>query len=218
LELVWRPIEKEIGVSDKDYNVDGCFKVFSHPWQVLTQLILVERYLHHPTMLDLYKVVLESFGHNREAEVLKLYKHLYKLGHESILRNSGRYLSGIHAFAGLADPDFAPVVFEAFAHWLKKDKAPSVRTELGKRLEMALKNAKLHYLVQNEMDKLVGDDCWPFVVNLIEVLSESQTKFVKLITKPSGGNYVIRLLNLWRSCLSHTQPVEKTFLDWDNQS
>jgi hypothetical protein len=29
VDVVWRPIQWEIGALDKDYNVDGCFKVFA---------------------------------------------------------------------------------------------------------------------------------------------------------------------------------------------
>lgn len=52
---------------------------------------------------------------------------------------------------------------------------------------------------------------------LSNTLEKSRTKFVDMITHPVRGDYVLETLSSWGAAFSHTQPVEKTFLDWDHQ-
>jgi hypothetical protein len=97
---VWRPADKLIALRDLDYDVHGCFKTFSRPMRVLNLVMQIEARLGDVNSLPSFSVVLEAFGMEQVAEVEKLYKHMYSLARASVLRNSGRYLSGVHLFGG----------------------------------------------------------------------------------------------------------------------
>ena len=221
---VWQPADKLIALDDTHYDthygVRGCFKTFSRPSRVLDVLMQIESRLDNVRALASFDGVVNAFGQHQEPEVVRLYKHLYSLSRASVLRNSGRYLSGVHLLGGLADPDFAPVVFEALAHWKKKSGRPPLRTDKGRRLEKAL--SECMPLVQDAavefFDTFLGGGNWSEIRKLVGALP-NVASFVSSITDASEqGAFVARTLRSWRAALSHTQPVEKTFLDWDHQA
>lgn len=217
---IWEPANREIDLRDWDYDVDSCFKTFSRPRRTLKLLMKIEEFVLDPTSSKSYNSVIATFGVDRRVEVDQLFRHLFVLAHESVVRNSGRYLSGIYLFSGFADPNFAPVVFEAFAHWREKPDAPLVRTEAGKRLEKALKEAK--DVCSDLLEVLLGDSSWRRIGELVRVLVEqSKEQFLKLILTADAENpddFALFTLKSWLPALSHTRPVEKVFLDWDNQT
>lgn len=218
---VWRPADKLIALRDMDYDVHGCFKTFSRPMRVLNLVMQIEARLGDVNLLPSFSVVLEAFGMEQVAEVEKLYKHMYSLARASVLRNSGRYLSGVHLFGGLADPSFAPVVFEAFAHWKNMPGKPMPRTANGLRLETALKESVSHVYsgTAEALQTLLGGGNWAEIRKLIATLVRDKASFVSsIVNAPEEGAFVARTLQSWRPALSHTQPVEKTFLDWDHQA
>jgi len=217
---IWDPANKEIDLRDLDYEVESCFKTFSRPRRTLKLLMRIEEFVLDPTSSKSYNSVIATFGANRRGEIDQLFRHLFVLARESVVRNSGRYLSGIYLFSGLADPNFAPIVFEAFAHWKEKLDAPRVRTEAGKRLEKALKEAKdVH---SDLLEVLLGSSSWRRIGELVRTLVEhSKEQFLKLILTADAENpddFALFTLKSWLPSLSHTRPVEKVFLDWDNQT
>lgn len=223
VSAVWQPADALIALPDRDYGVSGCFKTFSRPRRVLDVLMQIEARLANPRAVPSFQTVLDAFGEGQSAEVVKLFTHMYSLARASVLRNSGRYLSGVHLFGGLADPEFAPVVFEALAHWLNKDDAPVVRTPTGARLEKALIDSAgdLQPIVQEFFDLLIddGDMGWGAVGELVNLLRRDRRAFVsKIMHVDAADDFVTCTLRSWRAALSHTQSVEKTFLDWDHQA
>jgi hypothetical protein len=138
---LWQPADKEIALPDLDYGVPGCFKTFSRPRRVLKVLLTIEGILEDLEARSSFETVVAAFADEGREEVVKLFKHMYSLARESVLRNSSRYLSGVLLFGALADPAFAPFVFEAFGHWKKLKRRPPLRTTQGKRLEKFLKES-----------------------------------------------------------------------------
>ena len=212
---IWEPANNQIDLRDTDYNVDSCFKVFSRPRRTLEFLLVVETKLANPTTMSSFAQVVGAFGEKRRDEVHQLYKHLFGLVHASVLRNSGRYLSGIYLFAGFADPLFAPIVFEAFSHWKRLCGAPPKRTLAGQRLEREL-------AANSENDEwlasLLTKKSWKQIRALMDTLKRGKSEFVAAIQAASPENDILFTLRSWLAALSHTRPVEKIFLDHDHQS
>ncbi len=220
VSAAWQPADAQIALPDNDYDVPGCFKTFSRPRRVLDVLMLIEARLANPTDVPSFQTVVDAFGDDQSAEVARLFSHMYSLARASVLRNSGRYLYGLHLFGGLADPAFALVVYEALAHWLNKRDAPDARTTAGQRLEKALTESEgqLQAVAQDFFDALVDDTSWKALGKLMNVLRRDKAEFVSAIVNAPEDNIVAYTLRSWRAALSHTQPVEKTFLDWDHQA
>lgn len=214
---IWWPFEQLIGISDEEFGVAGCNRVHSRPRRVLEQLMLVENRLADMQSLESLPLVVAAFGEERKEEVVHLYRHLYQLTKESILRNSGRYLSGIHALGGLADPDFAPVIFEALSHFLGKRRKP-LQTAQGKRLLQCFSDGKLGDAEREVFEQLIDGDCWTSVELLVAKLRESRRGFVAMIKQAPRENHLLWTLWSWRAALSNTQRVEKSFLDFDHQT
>jgi hypothetical protein len=214
---IWWPFEQLIGVDDEDFGVAGCNRVHSRPRRVLEQLMLVEDRLADLQSLDSFSIVLAAFGEERRDEVVRLYRHLYQLTKESILRNSGRYLTGIHALGGLADPDFVPVIFEALSHFLGKRKKP-LQTAEGQRLLQCFLDAKLGDAEREVFEQLIEGNCWKSVELLVAKVKESRGGFVAMIKQAPRENHLLWTLRSWRAALSNTQRVEKSFLDFDHQT
>lgn len=149
--------------------------------------------------------------------MVRLYCHLYQLTKESILRNSGRYLSGIHVLGGLADLDFVPVLFESLSHFLGKRKKP-LQTAQGKRLLQFFRDAKLGEAEGVAFERLIDGDCWKSIELLVAKLRESRGGFVAMIKQAPRENHLLWTLRSWRAALSNTQRVEKCFLDFDHQT
>jgi hypothetical protein len=85
-------------------------------------------------------------------------------------------------------------------------------------LEREIRDAILPDAASGIMDLFVHATLWKSVHKLIETLKKSRTQFVAMITNPVQGDYVLETLSSWGAAFSHTQPVEKTFLDWDHQA
>lgn len=100
-----------------------------------------------------------------------------------MLRNSGRYLSGVLLFGGLADPLFAPVVFEALAHWKGRPEAPRRRTLEGVRLEEAISGSVQHAVVDDYLDTLLEDTSWDEIRGLISMLARDKSEFISSIVE-----------------------------------
>lgn len=213
---VWRPFDEKIGFSNQEFDLDGCNHVTYRPRRVLEQLTLIERCLADIQNLKSYSRVLAAFGNDCAGEVSQLYSHLYQLAKESVLRNSGRYLSGIYAFGGMADPDFAPVVFEALSYHFSKGKPRQTRD--GKKLLAFFKSATLCDAEKEELEQLVRGNAWSSVTALMSALNKSRHDFVALISSATKDNHVLWSLKCWQAALSNTQVVEKTFLDHDHQT
>lgn len=150
-----------------------------------------------------------AFGEDRADDVEILFKHLYRLARESVLRNSGRYLYGVLLFGGLADPDFAHVVFEAFAHWKAKPGRPALRTALGLRLEVALKESdgKLKGAARDFFETLMSTDNWTQIKALMAILKKDRASFVLAIVAAEDDSFVTFTLRSWRAALSLTHPT-----------
>jgi hypothetical protein len=215
---IWQPADNEIALPDEHYNVAGCFKTFSRPRRVLQLLMKIESHLANVRALPSFQIVLQAFGDSQQDDVVALYKHLYSMARESVLRNSGRYLSGVLLFGGLADPLFAPVVFEALAHWKARPEAPRRRTPEGVRLESAISGSVQHAVVDDYLETLLEDTSWVEICDLIATLARDKSDFISSIVEAEEDTYVAFTLRSWRAALSHTQPVEKTFLNWDHQA
>lgn len=124
---VWWPFEKQIGYENKEYDLKGCNGVYFRTRRVLTQLMIVEHCLKDVASLQSFESTVDAFGEEAREEVRSLYIRTYQLAKESIVRNSGRYLSGIRALAALADPDFVLVLYG--------NGAPSLKSSRGRVIE-----------------------------------------------------------------------------------
>jgi hypothetical protein len=216
---VWLPADKQIALHDFTFDVPGCFKTFSRPRRVLALLMEIETRLANVESLASFDVVAGDFPADQRPHLVSHYKQLYSLARQAVLRNSGRYLSGVLLFGGLADPSFAMVVFEALAHWKAMPGAPGVRTKAGLRLEAALNDPDtLQPQAEDMLSFLMDATHWPGVRELIAALERDEAEFVSMIVDAPENTFVAFTLRSWRAALSHTQPVEKTFLDWDHQA
>jgi hypothetical protein len=217
---IWLPADKEIALPDVIFGVPGCFKTFSRPRRVLQLLMRIEARLSDVTSLPSFRCVAATFPEGQRDNLVSHYKQLYSMARQAVLRNSGRYLSGVLLFGGLADAAFAATVFEALAHWKSMDGAPANRSAAGLRLEMALNDSdgQLHGQVDDFLRVLMDEPQWTAVRELIAALGRGKAEFVSMIVGATEDNFVTFTLRSWRAALSHTQPVEKTFLDWDHQT
>lgn len=216
--LIWEPANKEIDLLDSDFKLEGCFKVLSRPRRTLSLLMKVEHYLGNPSLLASFETVVSVYGQERHDEVVNMCTFMFQLSRSSILRNSGRYLSGIYLFGGFADPNFALFVFEAFSHWRDKAEKPLQRTEEGLRLEKALRESEDDVAQREWLEELLQGPSWGRICNLVSILKKSKKTFIETIQEADESDSSIFTLRTWMAALSHTRCVEKTFLDWDHQS
>ena len=216
---IWRSHDDYIGLPDEDYDVVCYHKVFSRPRRALFLLTNVQGI--KPVALDSFADVIEQFS-GEEDEVEQMYKQFYAMALDSVVRNHGRYLSGVYAFAAFGDPDFAHIAWEAFSHFKNHSKKPAERTRLGKALEKCLREgelSKLHEVVFRRLtNKQHLDDAY-LLVSMLRRRGDGpdgwqRRAFIEAVRNP-GRNLVAQQLCIWTAALSSTQPVEKTFLDYD---
>lgn len=203
-----------IDLRDTDFDLDSCHKTFSRPSRVLRLLMVIEKHVQSPDSFQAFNQVVQVYGEDRRHEVLALWKRLFEYARSAVVLNSGRYLSGVYLFAGLADPDFAPTVFDVFAVWKKKLGAPRQLGPEGTRLLQFLRDS-VKSGPDEWLDQLLDDVSWKQVCALLKTLHSDRASFVSMIKGASDDNYVLFTLRSWLAALSHTRPVEKTL---DNQS
>jgi hypothetical protein len=224
---VWRIHDKEISLPGEDLEAHCYHKVFSRPQRARAVLMNMELALgiaaDEPERFDSYKKMVDAFEGQLE-EVRQLYLQIYRMGVDRVKRNSGRYLSGVYAYAGFGDASQAAFVWEAFSHLKSHSKKPARRTHLGERMEKWLREGVKDLSADHarEFNKLTNtqhlDDAHKLLGPLLtqrEPTNEQRVEFVAAI-RSSKDNLVAKQLRTWRAALSSTQPVEKTFLDYDN--
>lgn len=172
IEVIWEPANKEVDKFDNDYHVDGCFKTFSRPRRVLDLLMKIEAVQRDPKTLKSYAEVGRIY---RDADaVRKFFDQLLLFSRESVRRNSGRYLSDIYLFGALADPDFAPFVFEAFSFWKKDHRRANLSSKAARLVEAMKENSTVSPL----LDQLLAEENWSQISELMEVLKRDRAEFV----------------------------------------
>jgi hypothetical protein len=212
IRVIWEPANSEIDQFDKDYQVEGCFKTFSRPRRVLRLLMTIEALQKDPGKLESFHEVARAY-HGADV-VRKFFDQLLLFARESVLRNSGRYLSDVYPFGALADPDFAPFVFDAFCVWKSKSRRKNLSSEVARLVEALEENKHpSSFLLQ-----LLADHNWEQISELMKVCKRDRAEFVRQIQSASEENFALFTLRSWLSALSHTRPVEKCFLDFDNQA
>jgi hypothetical protein len=224
---VWRTHDDLISLPGEDLEEHCYHKVFSRPQRardVLTNMELaLERATKDPESLDSYQMVVDAYAGQIE-EVHQLYIQLYTMRVDRVMRNNGRYLSGVYAYAGFGDVSSAAVNWEAFSHFANHPKKAEQRTRLGQRMEKWLRKGEKELSADHmrEFKKLTNkqhlDDAYKLVAPLLtgrEPTEEQRRAFVAVV-RSSKDNLVAKQLRMWIPALSSTQPVEKTFPDYDN--
>ena len=214
VEKIWKPANSLIDLRDTNYDLESCYKTFSRPQRTLQLVMAIESFQSNPCAFSSFRAVESAFPENMRGEVRPLFTRLFDLAHNSVLRNSGRYLSGIYLYSGFADPNFVKVVFEAFAWWKRKPNAPTERTVEGRCLEQFLNDSP----ADNSLDLLLDDSSWSRISALISARSRNKREFLNLILNAAEDDFALFQLKCWLPCLSHTGAVEKAFLDWDHQT
>jgi hypothetical protein len=215
---VWWPFEQQIGYRNEEHALNGCNGVYFRTRRVLAQLMLVEGRLQDVSKLKSFEITVAAFGEEKQLEVKRLYERMYGLACESILRNSGRYLSGIRALASLADPEFVHIVYEVLCHYLKRKKGRMPTSAEGRRLLRCFQDAQLGDAEREKFDLLTGSQSWESIEALVKAARKSPKDLAKMILEAPEGNYLLSTLRCWRGSLSNTQSVERMFLHYDNQT
>ncbi len=138
-------------------------------------------------------------------------------------RNHVRYLSGVYAYTGFGDASSAEVVWEAFAHLKNHKENPRLHTRRGQRIEEWLRAGAEEMSEQHkEFAKLTNPQHMNAEFELVRPLlnggrepTEEQRR-VYVTSIRTSENLVAKQRRIWIPALSSTQPVEKTFLDYDN--
>jgi hypothetical protein len=219
---LWRRHDEKISLPGQDIESHCYHKVFSRPLRALSLLLEMQEAQRQFRTFQSFSKMTKHFD-GEEEEVKQLYTQLYAMALDRVKRNHGRYLSGVYAYAAFGDPLSAGIAWEAFSHWKKHAKRPLQRTSEGKVLEQWLRDADLSERHQQAIDKLTNkqhlDEAWKLVQPLLSnggrELSEQQ-RFDYVASIRRQDNPVSRQLCVWIAALSSTQPVEKTFLDYDN--
>lgn len=133
----------------------------------------------------------------------------------TVYRNYGPYLQGVLVFAGSADPDFLPVLFEALTHMKARKGRNMNRTKEGILLQGWLEKQSLDLHEQTDFDVLSSEYAMNALEGLVRLCQgqDGRRKLVKAFT--SEECLFVCKVRKWFGALSHTQSVEKTFLDWD---
>ncbi len=220
---LWRRHHDKISLPGQDLEAHCYNKVFSRPMRALLLLVELQDVANDYQSLASFSEMIAAFGEDQEDQIAQLYIQLYATAIDRVKRNHGRYLTGVYAYAAFGDPLSAVVAWEAFSHWKKHVKKPKKRTKEGKLLEQYLRDAELSERHEQAISLLTNkhnlDSAWELVKPLCnpaaEELSEKQRlDYVASIRHQK--NAVTRQLCMWIAALSSTQPVEKTFLDYDN--
>lgn len=153
-----------------------------------------------------------------EEKVRELFKNLYEVARDKVLRNCDRYFSGVYLLCGFGDPDFAETLWNVISTYTGRKDAPKklsrFETIVYKFMEDGV--AELHMYHHQRFQKLLGKGYLDAQLALVNVLkSKGREAFVEMVLKKE--NLMAQELCKWLGAMSHTQPLEKTFLDYDNQ-
>jgi hypothetical protein len=221
----WQWHDNQISLPGEDLETHCYHKVFSRPQRALSLLMDIERVAESYSNLESYKLMQAAYPGERE-EVNALYVQMYSMALDCVKRNHARYLSGVYAYAGFGDACAASYVWEAFSHLKNHKHKPGVRTPRGKAIEHWLREGMAngdvsgaHLSIFNKLTNAQHlDDAYKLVKPLLKGVKEpteaERLAFVESIH--TADNLVAKQLRMWIPALSSTQPVEKTFLDYDN--
>ncbi len=167
--------------------------------------------------LSSYAVMTDTFEGD---EVDFLYLQLYSMGLSSVERNCGRYWTGVYLMGGFGDYYFADIVFEALSWERNSPKKPRERTPDGELLQTLYGKEELTHLHQLEVRKIMTKRSFNFAASLAELAKvksrANEQQFLDLLDTDDSELAVY--LRSIRPVLSSTQPVEKLFLDFDQQT
>ena len=224
---VWREHDVLVGLHDSDYDVKCFHKVFGRTRRALSLYEAMDRGAGEEgaRRLKSFEPLCACYPGETD-DVVGLISQLFCTGRSTVMRNHGRYFCGVYVFGALGDPHFALVAFEALSHLRKHDKKPRKRTTAGTKLEQLIDAQEEHLsdLHGTLFRKLTNREHLDAAYELVKILrtaggedpsSEQRAAFVDAVRNP-GKNFVALQLNAWIAALSCTQPVEKTFLDYDH--
>ena len=224
---VWREHDMLVGLDDLDYGVKCYHKVFGRTRRALALYRAMARGVgeEEARVFLSYEALCDSYPGETD-DVVGLISQLFRTGRDTVMRNHGRYFCGVYVFGALGDPHFALIAFEALSHLRKHKRKPLVRTAEGLELEKLIRDQEedLSDLHGELFRKLTNREHLEAAFELVSILQapsnydasdEQRAAFVAAVRKP-GKNVVALQLNSWMAVLSSTQPVEKTFLDYDH--
>ena len=203
----------ELRESSKTYHL-----VYSRPQRAFLLYQDFARCKDNSRELSSYVVMREAFEEN---EVNFLYLQLYSMGLSSVERNCGRYWTGVYLIGGFGDFYFADTVFEALSWERQLRNRPRDRTEAGILLQNLYhkENETLTDLHHAEIRGILTKESFRFASSLATLAKGTKAnkqQFLDLIDEDESELAVY--LRSIRPVLSSTQPVEKLFLDFDQQT
>lgn len=222
VEDFWKKHDDCIRQKDKLFGVDDSFRVFSRPMRSLMFVHDAETRvakLDEGIMPDSFQSVMDAFGDDQEEDAKALYQKIYRRARNTVARNYSPYLQGVLVFAGAGDPDFLPILWEALS-WLKSHKLkPGARTELGLLLQTWLSKQVLDEYEEERFRELSSHAALSQMKQLVDLVAKSgASALVNLMRAPPAENQLVCIVARWAASLSHTQCVERTFLEWDQMN
>lgn len=220
----WKPHDDKISLRDLIYGCSDSFKVFTRPMRAL---LLVEsvnawvKQLEEGEMPPSFEKTVEAFGEEKREEVKQLYLTIYRRAKNAVHHNYGPYLQGMLVMAGVADPEFLPILWEAMSHWKGHKRKSLERSKKGKLLQEWLSETEQLNAMEKKEFQIYSSPAHLDHLYQLFMLVRSDggaAKLVHMMKESAPENPLAFVVSRWAGAMSHTQAVERSFLDWDQMN
>lgn len=218
----WNQHDKRIQEVDLLYGNPDCFGVYFRPLRSLR--FVMDSDARVKDLLDgnvpqSFDVLVTAFGNSNSFACKGLLQRLYKRARNAVYRNYGPYLQGALVLAGVGDPDFVFILWEALSYLNDHDAKPKDRTPEGTVLESWLRKQELDRFENEYFKSMTSVVQLNRLKKLVDLLEEKgRDAFVEHVKNPPSNNPFLDIVRSWAPALSHTQDVERTFLAWDQMN
>lgn len=222
IQVFWNEHDKRIQEPDLLYGNPDCFGVYFRPLRSLQFVMDSDARVNDLSVgkvPESYHVLVSAFNDSAPLACKGLLQRLYKRARNAVYRNYGPYLQGALVLAGIGDPDFVSILWEALSCLNDHKSKPKKRTPEGKALESWLKKQELDPFEQEYFKTMTSTVQMNRLKELVDFLNKNgREAFVDLIKNPPSNNALLGVVRSWAPALSHTQDVERTFLAWDQMN